>query len=182
MIELLLTYKYLIIIPLAIIEGPIVTIVVGFLVTLKVFNPFVVYGVMVIGDVVGDGIIYYVGHSGKKFLHYFKISEEKIEKVKQYFKDNHIKAIIVSKLLHGVGFTGLIAAGVSHVPYKRYLATCIIISSIQSFIMLMIGILFGNAYVVIEKYLNYYAALASMVVLIVILLIIIRKYKINVKP
>ena len=37
---------------------------------------------MVIGDVVGDGIIYYVGHSGKKFLHYFKISEEKIEKVK----------------------------------------------------------------------------------------------------
>lgn len=182
MIELLLTYKYIILIPLAIIEGPIITVVAGFLVTLKVFNPFAVYIVMVIGDVVGDGIVYYIGHSGKRFLYYFKITDKKLEKVKQYFKDNHIKTIILSKLIHGVGFTGLIVAGASHVPYKRYFKTCIIISSIQSLVMLTIGILFGHTYVVIEKYLNYYAALVSVALLIIILLVIIRKYRINIKP
>jgi membrane protein DedA with SNARE-associated domain len=121
---------------LAIIEGPIVTVVCGFLVTLGFFNPFLVYIVMVLGDIVGDGIIYYLGFSGKRFLRYFKITDEKLEKAKKYFKDNHKKAIIISKLLHGIGFTGLVAAGASHVPYKRYLKTCTIISVVQSGIVL----------------------------------------------
>ena len=181
MISLLLTYKYIILIPLAIIEGPIVTVICGFLVTLKVFNPFAVYGVMVLGDIVGDGIIYYLGYSGKRFLKYFKITEEKLEKAKTYFHENHKKAILMSKLVHGIGFTGLIAAGASHVPYKRYFKTCTLISIIQSAIMLLIGILFGHAYVQIGKYLNYYAALASVVVFVILLFVFIRKYKLKIR-
>jgi len=179
MIQLLLTYKYLILVPLAIIEGPIVTVLCGFLVTLKVFNPFVVYVVMVLGDIVGDGGIYYLGYSGKRFLKYFKITEEKLENAKKYFHENHNKAIAMSKLIHGIGFTGLVAAGASHVPYKKYFKTCALISIIQSFVMLMIGILFGHAYVVIGKYLNYYAAGVSVVALIALLVVFIKKYKFN---
>jgi hypothetical protein len=41
----------------------------------------------------------------------------------------------------------------------------------------MIGILFGNAYMVIGKYLNYYAAGASVIILVVLLLIFFRKNK-----
>lgn len=180
-IELLLTYKYIILIPLSIIEGPIVTVACGFLVTLKVFNPIFVYIIMVLGDIVGDGIIYYIGRSGKRFLKYFKVTEEKLERAKTFFHENHHKAIIMSKLIHGIGFTGLVAAGASHVPYKRYFKTCAIISSIQSFVMLIIGIFFGHAYTVIGKYLNYYAAGVSVVALVVILFILIKKYKVNVR-
>ncbi len=181
MIQLLLTYKYLILAPLAIIEGPIVAIVVGFLTTLGVFNFLFAYIILVLGDIIGDGVIYYIGHSGKKVLHYFKVTPEKLEKAKTYFHENHHKAIIMSKLVHGIGFTGLIAAGASHVPYKRYFKTCMTISCIQSFVMLVIGIFFGHAYVAIEKYLNYYAAGASVIALLVILIVVIRKYKINVR-
>jgi len=181
MLTLLLTYKYLILIPLSVIEGPIIAVVAGFLVTLKIFNPFVVYVVMVIGDVVGDAIVYYIGYFGKKFLKYLKISDEKLDKAKVYFADNHKKAIIFSKLAHGIGFTGLIAAGASRVDYLRYFKTCTIISLVQSFIMLMIGIFFGHAYVVIEKYLNYYAAATSVIILIVLLFVLIRKYKLSIK-
>jgi membrane protein DedA with SNARE-associated domain len=168
-------------IPLAIIEGPIVSIICGFLVTLGVFNFVAVYLVMVIGDIVGDGIIYYIGYSGKRFLHFFKITEEKLEKAKTYFHENHKKAIIMSKLVHGIGFTGLIAAGASHVPYKRYFKTCALISGIQSLVMLIIGIFFGHAYVQIGKYLNYYAGAVSVIVLLILLFIFIRKYKVNVR-
>jgi membrane protein DedA with SNARE-associated domain len=181
MIQLLLTYKYIILIPLAIIEGPIVTVICGFLVTLKVFNPLLVYVVMVLGDIVGDGIIYYIGYSGKRFLKYFRVTDEKLERAKQYFKDNHKKAIAMSKLVHGIGFTGLIAAGASHVPYQRYFRTCALISAIQSLVMLLIGILFGHAYTQIGKYLNYYAAGVSVIVLTILLFIFIRKYKVGTK-
>ena len=181
MIQLLLTYRYIILIPLAIIEGPIVTVICGFLVTLKVFNPLAVYVVMVLGDIVGDGGIYYIGYSGKRFLKYFRVTEEKLEKAKTYFRENHKKAIAMSKLIHGIGFTGLVAAGAIHVPYKKYFKTCATISIIQSFVMLILGILFGHAYVVIGKYLNYYAAFVSVLALIVLVIIFLRKYKFNVR-
>lgn len=167
--------------PLAIIEGPIVAVICGFLVTLRVLNPLLVYVILVIGDVVGDGVIYYIGYSGKRFLKYFKITEEKLEKAKIYFHENHKKAIVMSKLVHGIGFTGLVAAGASHVPYKRYFKTCTLISVVQSFVMIMVGVLFGHAYVVIGKYLDYYAALVSVLVLVIILFIIIRKYRLGTK-
>jgi membrane protein DedA with SNARE-associated domain len=176
-----MTYKYIILIPLAIIEGPIVTVVCGFLVTRDFFNPLLVYVVMVLGDIVGDGWIYYMGYKGKRFLKYFKITDEKLEKAKEYFHENHIKAVAMSKLIHGLGFTGLVAAGASHVPYKRYFQTCAIISCIQTLVMLLIGIFFGNAYNVIGKYLNYYAALVSILALILLLIIFLRKNKFNIR-
>ena len=181
MIHLLLTYRYLILIPLAIIEGPIVTVVCGFLVTLKVFNPLLVYVIMVLGDIVGDAGIYYIGYSGKRFLKYFRVTEEKLEKAKKYFEGNHKKAIAMSKLVHGIGFTGLVAAGTIHVPYKRYFKTCAMISVIQSFIMLVLGILFGHAYEQIGKYLNYYAAIVSVFTLIFLVILFLRKYKFNIR-
>lgn len=181
MLELLLTYKYIILMPLAIIEGPIVAVICGFLITLKVLNPFWVYIILVAGDIVGDGGIYYIGYKGKRFLKYFRITDEKLEKAKTYFRDNHKKAIIMSKLVHGIGFTGLIAAGASHVPYKRYFKTCALISVVQSAVMILIGVLFGHAYVQIGKYLNYYAAIISVIVLIILLFVFIRKYNIGTK-
>lgn len=167
--------------PLSIIEGPIVAVICGFLVTLKVMNPLLAYVILVVGDVVGDGIIYYIGYSGKRFLKYFKITEEKLEKAKTYFHENHKKAIAMSKLVHGIGFTGLIAAGASHVPYKRYFKTCTLISLVQSFVMILIGFLFGHAYVQIGKYLNYYAAVVSVLALVILLFVFIRKYKFGTK-
>jgi len=180
MIHLLLTYRYFILIPIAIIEGPILTVICGFLVTLKVFNPLLVYVIVVSGDIVGDGGIYYMGYEGKRFLKYFGVTEEKLEKAKLFFRDNHKKAIAISKLVHGIGFTGLVAAGALHVPYKKYFKTCALISIFQSLILLFIGILFGHAYTQIGKYLNYYAAGVSVLGLIVLLIIIMKKYKVNV--
>lgn len=179
MIELLLTYKYLILMPLAIIEGPIIAVICGFLITLGVFNPLLTYVILVLGDIVGDAGVYYIGYSGKRFLKYFRVTEEKLEKAKIYFHENHKKAIFASKLAHGIGFTGLIAAGASHVPYKRYFKTCTSISVVQSAVMLIVGVFFGHAYLVIEKYLNYYAALVSMLLLVVLLFVFIKKYKVK---
>lgn len=178
MIELLLTYKYIILVPLAVMEGPIVSVVCGFLVTLGYFNPLAVFLVMVAGDIVGDGIFYYIGYRGEKLLHLFKINEEKLEKAKIYFEENHKKAIAGSKILWGIGTAGLIAAGALRVPYKRYFKTCALYSLGQSFIMMFLGIFFGQAYVIIGKYFNYYVAFVSVGVLIAgILFLFYKKLK-----
>lgn len=177
MVELLLTYKYLIVIPLAIIEGPVISVICGFLATLGVFNPLLIFAVMVLGDIIGDGIYYYVGYSGKNLLKYFKVSEEKIEKAKRYYEENHKKAIAGSKIMYGIGTAGLIAAGALRVPYKRYFTTCALFSLGQSFMMILLGIFFGQSYAIIGKYLDYYTAGASVIGIFVLLFIIFQIYR-----
>ena len=169
---LLLKYKYLILLPIAILEGPIAAIIVGFLSSSNIFNIFIVYGVLVSGDIIGDSFYYALGRmSGSSFSkhgHHIGITNEKLENAKKYFADYHHKALIISKLAYGVGVSGLVAAGVLKISYKKFIKTCAYIAFIQSAFLLSIGFIFGHAYLQIEKYLNIYAKIIGIVVLIFI--------------
>ncbi len=181
MIALLLTYRYLIFIPLSIIEGPIVTVIAGFLVSTGVFNPVIIYLIALVGDFLGDTGLYLLGRYGNKFIHRYGskigITAERMKEAASFFAQHHHKAISFSKLLHGVGFVGLITAGSLKISFKRYIKTCFFITAVQSFIMLLIGILFGHAYIKIGKYLNYYAAITSVIVLVCIFFFAWSRFK-----
>lgn len=178
MIELLITYKYLIVIPIAILEGPIISVICGFLTTLGVFNPLLIFLIMIAGDIIGDAIYYYIGYKGNRLFRYFNVKEAQVEKAKIYFQNNYKKAIAGSKVMWGVGTAGLIAAGALHTPYKRYFQTCALYSIAQSFIMIMLGIFFGQSYLIIGKYFDYYAAGVSVLTVVVILFFVfMKKYK-----
>jgi membrane protein DedA with SNARE-associated domain len=180
-INLLITYKYIILIPLSIIEGPIVAVIVGFLTTLGIFNFFISYIILVVGDMFGDSAIYAIGRWGSgltdKYGHKIGITQKRIELTKDFFREHHHKAVTTSKLLHGIGFTGLLVAGNMKIPYLRYVKTCGTITIIQSVVMLVLGVFFGHAYLQISKYINYYAAIVSVSVLVLILIIVFIKIK-----
>ncbi len=168
---LLLTYKYAILFPLAIIEGPIISVIAGFLVALGLLNAVFVYGIVVLGDLVGDTLVYSLGYWGVRIIHTygprFGVTAERLEYAKGYFNEHQQKAVALSKLVHGIGVTGLIAAGSLHVPYRRYIKICFLVTLFQAAAFLTVGILFGHAYAQISKYLDYVAATASIVVLAV---------------
>src|SRR4051794_39487817 len=62
----LMTYRYWILFPLACIEGPILSFFMGTLCALGYFNPFLVYPIMLAGDLIPDTILFYVGRRGKR--------------------------------------------------------------------------------------------------------------------
>jgi len=158
---LLAKYKYLILLPIAILEGPFAAIIAGFLSSSGIFNIFLVYLFLVAGDMIGDSFYYFLGRlsdsSVAKHGHHFGITTEKLESAKNYFSNYHHRALIISKLAYGIGVTGLIAAGILKIPYKRFMKTCAYIAVIQSACLVLIGFIFGHAYLQIEKYLNIYA-------------------------
>lgn len=166
---LVLAYKYLILIPLAIIEGPILSIIAGFLVSLGFLNAFMVYIIVVLGDVIGDSMFYSLGRWGHTLLHEHGhrvgATKERLAQAKEYFGNHHGKAITMSKLIHGIGVAGLVTAGSLKIPYRRFIGTCVLISIPQAAVLLIIGIIFGHTYVQIGKYLDYFAATISIVVL-----------------
>jgi len=62
----LLQYRYLALFPLACIEGPILALVVGFMVHLGYFSFIPAYFIMVLGDFVPDSVYYFIGRFGDK--------------------------------------------------------------------------------------------------------------------
>ena len=71
-INLLLHYKYLILLPLSVIEGPIITVIAGFFATMGIFNPYLVYTIAVVGDIFGDTLAYGIGRWGSvPFINHF---------------------------------------------------------------------------------------------------------------
>lgn len=185
LISLISQYGYIILFPLAIIEGPISTIVAGLFISMGLLNPVLVYVIIMAGDIVGDTLCYSIGRWGgkpfyEKIWPYIGVTNENKEKVRMYFDVHGKKTIILSKLIHGIGITGLFVAGSLKISYKKYITTCFLITLVQVAIFLVIGILFGRAYIQLNKYLNYFSSATIIIgILIVSFIIITKRFKIK---
>lgn len=175
---LLLTYRYPILFPLAIVEGPILAVIAGFFCTQGYLNLFIVYPIIVLGDVTGDTIVYMSGRWGipgflKKILYKIGLTPQNMQKARLYFDSNPKKSISLSKIALGIGIAGIYLAGNARIRYPLFLRISLVTSAIQYVVYLGIGLLFGSAYKQISHYLNVFAAAAIIALLSVILFYII---------
>jgi membrane-associated protein len=181
-VYLLTKYRYFILFPLAIVEGPILAVIAGFLCMGGFLNLFIVYPIIVLGDICGDSICYTFGRWGvpgflKKIATGIGIRHENINKVRAYFDSNPNRTISLSKITLGIGIAGIYLAGNARIPYDRFIRICLITSALQYIVYLGIGILFGDAYLQISHYLNFFAALTIITALAIILLYIIKSIR-----
>lgn len=171
LIFLLEKYGYFILLPIAVIEGPIITVIGAFLASLGFLNVFIVYGVVVAGDLVGDIIFYAIGRwGGRTFLEkwgkYFGISLDDVSHLESHFEKQGGKTILFGKWTHFVGIAVLVAAGIAKTPFRRFLLINFLGSLPKSLAFLIIGYYFGQAYRQINEYFGY-ATLSIFFVVIV---------------
>lgn len=168
-IHLLETGGYILLFPIAIMEGPIITVISGFLVSLGIFNVFIVYGIIVLGDVLGDAFWYLLGRFGGNWRYtepikrFFKLTPERIEATRERFATHRYKMMMASKLLWGVGSAGLFTAGMVRIPYISFATTCLVVTMAQAAFFLTVGYYFGEAYEIIGQYLDYFASITLVV-------------------
>ena len=159
-IALLTQYQYLLLFPLAIVEGPIVTVIAGFLAKGGIMNPLIAFPVIVIGDMVSDTFWYILGRFGTGWSFTRSLEQkagatkENLAIAKRGFEEHRYKTTLASKLIWGLGTAGLFAAGMSRVPYLIFMTTCAIISMAQVIFFLGVGFFFGGAYEQIAAYLD----------------------------
>jgi membrane-associated protein len=158
----LYAFRYLVLFPLAVVEGPILAVIAGFLCIEGLLNPLIVYPIIVLGDVCGDSLVYALGRWGGsrqqgRWGRLIGLNREKIDRARTYFSGNPVKTVSLSKLILGVGVAGIFLAGNSRIPYRTFVAVCLITSAAQYTVYLGIGLLFGRAYREINLYLNYIA-------------------------
>jgi len=155
----LLTYRYLVLFPITIVEGPIITILAGFLSSLGFLNIFVAYALIVIGDLTGDILYYILGRlGGNQFIsrwgRYFGVAEKEIEKLEANFDKHGGKLLLLGKISHGIGAAFLVAAGVVKMPFDRFFFFNLFATILKSACLILVGFYFGQAFVSINSYLE----------------------------
>lgn len=181
-VALITTWKYFFVFIGAVIEGPIVTVISGFLSAQGLMNPVFVYLVVITGDLTSDSLYYFLGRWGKngainKWGKYIGLSMDKISSLEKHFAKHGGKTVVFGKLAHGIGVVALAAAGASKMPYGKFLLFSFLGVMFQSLLFVLIGYYFGHAYTRIGQYFDYYAIFALIVVIILIVVyFLIRKY------
>jgi membrane protein DedA with SNARE-associated domain len=162
---LLVVYRYWVIFPFALFEAPLMSIVIGFFVAIGQLSLLPAFSIVVAGDVIGDTALYFFGRWGRpafaKAGSRLGLSPSRAGYMADQYVRHSQRAIVVSKLVHGIGFTGLIVAGSLRVPYPRFFLTCIVVTIAQSAVLIVIGMLSGNAYQSLASYLDYFNAVLA---------------------
>ena len=155
----LLHYKYFALFPLAVAEGPIITVITGFFSSLGYINFFLAYGVIVAGDLAGDVVHYWVGRfGGRKFIdkwgRYIGVGKNQVDSLERQFTRRGNKLLFIGKMSHGIGGAFLIAAGIIKMPLDKFLFSNLLATLVKSMILLVIGFYFGQAFELINSYLG----------------------------
>jgi len=153
---LLLTYRYLILFPIAVFEGPVIALIVGSLIAFGYFNPLYAYIVLVLGDFVPDTVLYFIGRYGKRaslierYGHKIGITPERFGIIERLWHVHPRKTMFMSKLAFGLSSAFLVSAGLSGLSPVLYYSIAIPVTLFQYAALLFIGYHFTNSLAVIE--------------------------------
>jgi membrane protein DedA with SNARE-associated domain len=177
--SLLMHYGYFIFFPITVVEGPVVTVIAGLLSSLGYFNIYIIYILAVLGDLFGDVLYYWLGHIGGKHIRvkgkFLGISVKYTESLEDHFKQHLGKTLLFGKLTHSIGAPILMAAGVSRVPFGKYIWYNFIGTIPKVFIFVLIGYYFGISYKQFNTYFNYVTVLVLLPIILIVAIVITIK-------
>ncbi len=184
----LLAYKYALLFPISVLEGPIVTIIAGFLVSLGHLNFWLAFIIVVLGDLVGDSILYAIGRNGRntiipKYGPRFGLTAERIAQTEKIFGNHSKKTILLGKLTHSLGFAVLITAGVMRQKFGEFILMNFLGTLPKSFALLLVGYYLGKSYNQISVYLDWLVLIIGIILIIAIsAYLLLRRYHKNKTP
>ncbi len=182
LVPLLAAYTYAVLFPLTVVEGPIVSILAGFLCFLGFANPYLVLPIIVAGDITGDCIWYAAGRWGRRgfsgrWARYLGVTPDRLRRIEKHFEKHSGKTLILGKLTQALGALVLVGAGIARVRPRRFIMFNLLATVPKSLALLLVGYFFGRAYGQAASVLNYLAlAMAALVVLAVVAYLIPRRF------
>ena len=169
--------RYFFLFLLVAVEGPLVTMVAGYLGADHFLNIFISYFVIICADVISDSAYFSVGWwGGKKVEQEYRLvnslSSKRLSRIKSWFHQNPRKSIVVGKLTHVVGVPVIMMAGMSRVNFWTFLVFDTIATIPKSLLFILVGYYFGPASEVLSGYLKYGTYLMSSLIIILFILYI----------
>jgi len=150
--HLIIEYRYVILVPLAIVEGPIVAFVAGTAASLGYFNLYALMAVFFVRDMGMDAFYYYSGYFGwqsplaKKMLGKINIEESQLDEVRLLWEKYPAKTMFVGKLSYGIAQAFIVVAGMVKMRLRKFFGYGALVAIAQYGTLLLLGYFFGNAF------------------------------------
>lgn len=152
LVHLILEYRYLILIPLTFLEGPIVGFITGALSRIGYFDPFVAFWIFIIRDVLVDGLCYFLGRWGgntalaQRFLKKVGVTPSHIHDVRKLWDKHPFRTMAISKLSYGIAQAFLVLSGVVGMPFKKFFWYALAVALVEYGGLFIGGYLLGGAF------------------------------------
>lgn len=158
--DFLSQWGYLVMLPLMIIEGPVITVISAMLASLGAFNVFVVLILSILGDIIGDVILYSAGYFwGMKFVQkigrHVGITENLVLKMEKYFIRHGGKTIFAVKSTTGLCWATFTAAGIAKMNFKKFLKNSFLGGIVWSGFLVFMGYFYGYLWREIKQYISW---------------------------
>lgn len=183
LLSLLGQYKYWVIFPIAVIEGPIITIISGFLVNSGVLSGILAYSILVVADVLGDTVYYFTGRFWrssnwvKRLMGFFGYDENTEVFLEEHFRKHKFKTFLIGKFTHGIGGMIEIASGIAGISFWQYLFISFVTTLPKSLVLITIGYYAGVYYEKINGYFQNFAFITIGLVIVFIFFTVSKKIK-----
>lgn len=135
--------------PLSVAEGPVVSIMAGWLVRLGMLPLVGAYVVLVLGDLVGDAMHYALGRFGAdrlpaRWRRKLAIDAASNDQLIRHFHQAGGRTLVLAKLTHSLGFAALIGAGAARMPFGLFLWFNLLATLPKSAVFLGLGYALGH--------------------------------------
>lgn len=147
--QLILQYRYWILIPLSFIEGPVVAFVAGTLASVGYFNMYFLAALFFVRDVGLDGVYYAIGHFGgrtnfaKRMMNKIGITTDHLEHVCVLWEKRPFWTMFIGKLSYGIASAFIVVAGMVAMPLSIFFKYGIIVAILQYGVLLFAGYFLG---------------------------------------
>ncbi len=158
-LALLLAYKYWLLLPLAVVEGPAVALIAGFLVSMGVLELVPTLLILILGDIIPDLTLYWLGKTGHQTRLVKKLGN-RLDAVEHFWHEHTFKSMLLSKWAFGLSPALLMSAGLARLPLRRYLPTALFIAASNYSVLCFLGYKFGDSY----RMVNHSLEIAGVVV------------------
>ena len=160
--------------PLSILEGPIVSILGGYLAGQGLLNLWAVLIVVVIGDLAGDALLYVVGRRGGRLLparlreRLFQRNAGLQARLIREIEDHGTRLLVIGKLTHGAGFAVLLAAGAARFPFLRFVLINLLATLVKSAALVGLGWWLGDRWQHAEVWMDRAIVLAVVLTVVAV--------------
>ncbi len=150
--HLILVYRYWILIPLSLLEGPVVAFIAGTMAAAGLFEFWILAILFFVRDVGLDGVYYATGYFGgrtrfaAKMLKKLGITAGHLKEVRLLWARRPAVTMLVGKLSYGIASAFIVVAGMVKMPLTKFFGWGSVVAVLQYGTLLVAGYYLGASF------------------------------------
>lgn len=156
-VALISKYGLVVVAPIAVLEGPIVTVIAAWLASQHILDLWSVMVLVVMADLVGDLGYYALGRWGlhrisQRWRDRLGLRRERLLRLSEHFRDYSTRTLLFGKFTQALGGPILVAAGLAHMRVWPFLWINLAATIPKSLVFVALGYWLGSAYEQIDDW------------------------------